>query len=334
MRAVLHGTARRLWSGDAGAGGRALDALMLPAAAAYRATVAARNRAYDVGVLRTHRVEVPVISVGNIAVGGTGKTPFAHWLATELRGRGRAPAILHGGYAADEPALHRRWAPDIPVVVERDRVAGARQAIARGADVVVLDDAFQHRRLHRDLDIVLLAAERWQGGAARLLPRGPWREPMSSLGRAHLLVVTRKTAPADRARRAAAEAASVTGKPVVVVHLRAGRWQRAGVAAGAPAHPALVVAGLAEPALFVESARAAGVGVAGVLAFPDHHEYRPRDIDSILAAAAGAPIVTTEKDWTKLDGRLDPAQVWLLVQQVVVEDGAAVLDALIRRALS
>jgi tetraacyldisaccharide 4'-kinase len=334
MRTALHGTARRLWSGEAGAGGRALGVLMLPAAAVYRTAVAARNRAYDAGMLRTHRVEVPVISVGNIAVGGTGKTPFAHWLAVELRGRGRVPAILHGGYAADEPALHRRWAPDIPVIVERDRVAGAAQAIAAGADVVVLDDAFQHRRLHRDLDIVLLAAERWHGGAARLLPRGPWREPASALARADLLVVTRKTASVERARLAAAEAASASGRPAVLVQLRASRWQRAGQPAGAPAQPAVVVAGLAEPALFVESARAAGAGIAGVLTFADHHEYRARDIDNILAAAAGAPIVTTEKDWTRLDGRLDAAQVWLLVQEVVVEEGAAELDALIRRVLS
>jgi tetraacyldisaccharide-1-P 4'-kinase len=232
MSAALHDAARRLWAGEMGVRGSALGAALAPAAAAYRLGVAARNRAYDAGLLPAWHAGIPVVSVGNIAVGGTGKTPFAHWLAVQLRARGRTPAILHGGYAADEPALHRRWAADIAVVVGRDRVHGAQQARAGGADVLVLDDGFQHRRLHRDLDIVLVAAERWQGASARLLPRGPWREPVTALRRATLVVVTRKTATEQAAQQVAADVAAVLGRAdgpsVLRVHLRAGEWRRDG----------------------------------------------------------------------------------------------------------
>jgi tetraacyldisaccharide 4'-kinase len=330
---ALHDTARRLWAGDLGLAGTALNVILAPASAAYHAGVAARNRAYDAGLLRTQRVSIPVISVGNIVVGGTGKTPFAHWLAVTLRERGRTPAVLHGGYATDEPALHRRWSADIAVVVERDRVQGARRAQAAGADVLVLDDGFQHRRLHRDMDIVLVAAERWAGRVARLLPRGPWREPAASLRRADILVVTRKTASQAAAHRVAMEVAAISGRPVVQVQLRAG-WRHGNAVAAPPARPALLVAGLAEPALFVESARQAGARVAGVLSYRDHHEYDSRDADHIRAVAAGAPIVTTEKDWTKLDRWLDEEHVWLLTQDVVLESGAAQLETRMAQVLA
>jgi tetraacyldisaccharide 4'-kinase len=333
MSATLHDTARRLWAGELGAAGAALNVALAPASAAYRLGMAARNRAYDAGLLRTRRAAVPVISVGNIAVGGTGKTPFAHWIAVTLRDRGRAPTILHGGYAADEPALHRRWSADIAVVVERDRVRGASQAHAAGADVIVLDDGFQHRRLHRDLDLVLVAAERWFGSSVRLLPRGPWREPPASLRRADLLVVTRKTASAAAAQRVAMDVATLSGRPVVQVHLRA-RWRRSDAAAAPPPDPALLVAGLAEPALFVETAQQAGARVAGVLTFRDHHDYDSCDADRIRAAAAGAAIVTTEKDWTKLERWLDGEPVWLLTQDVVLESGAAQLETRMAQMLA
>ena len=321
---TLEELARRLWQGDLGALGSFLDTLLVPAEAAYRAGVGARNRAYDSGTLAAERATVPVISVGNVAVGGTGKTPFANWIARQFADRGERPAILHGGYAADEPELHRRWSPGIPVYAGRDRAASARSAIARGATVLVLDDAFQHRRLHRDLDIVLVAAERW-GSEPRVLPRGPWREPVTALARAGLVVVTRKTASASAADGVAQSLVALTQAPVCRVHLRTSGWRHVRGAAGAPPAPAVVVSGLAEPAAFVEGARGAGAIVAGVLSFPDHHEYTAADAHRIRAAADGGPIVTTEKDWTKLDRLLDPAQVWLLTQDIVVEAGESAL---------
>jgi tetraacyldisaccharide 4'-kinase len=329
----LDGFARRWWAGELRGAGALLSRLLAPAELTYRAGISLRNRGYDRGLLRVHRVGVPVISVGNLAVGGTGKTPFAHWLAMRLKERGHVPAVLHGGYAEDEPELHRRWSPDIAVIVERDRVAGARRARQAGATVVVLDDAFQHRRLHRDLDIVLVAAERWQG-QARLLPRGPWREPRGSLRRAGLVVCTRKRAPAAAAATAAAEAGAIAGRPVVRVHLRRGDWRSGSGTDGAPAGPVLLVAALAEPAIFNADARAAGADVADTMTFPDHHAYTDADGAAIRHRSAGRMVVTTEKDWTKLDRLLDPDRTWLLTQHIVIEAGGDALDAELDRVLA
>lgn len=324
--------AHRLWDDEPGVGGRLLRGLLVPAEALYRTGVAVRNRAYDRHLLGVERVDIPVISVGNVAVGGTGKTPFAHWLAVRVAARGERPAVLHGGYADDEPALHRRWSPDITVIVEADRVRGAKLAQQAGATAVVLDDAFQHRRLHRDLDIVLIAVEHWPG-ARRLLPRGPWREPARALDRAHLIVCTRKTATAAAAAQVADELAESTGVPVATVHLRADLWLHGDVPADAPPSPALLVAALAWPAIFAGDAAAAGADVAETMLFPDHHDYTERDAANILRRAAGRPIVTTEKDWVKLDGLLDARAIWLLHQTVVPERGLGELDDALSRVL-
>ncbi|MEX0907747.1 MAG: tetraacyldisaccharide 4'-kinase [Gemmatimonadota bacterium] len=330
---ALDAFVRRWWNHDFGAAGRLLDAALAPAEGLYRGAIAARNAAYARGMLRAERAGVPVISVGNIATGGTGKTPFSNWLARRLAARGESPALLHGGYGSDEPELHRRWSPDIPVVVDRDRVRGAWQACQQGATVLILDDGFQHRRLHRDLDLLLLSAERWHD-AARLLPRGPWREPRAALGRADLIVCTRKTAPAGAATRAAAEMSAASSRPVVRAHLHAGAWLHAGAPAEAPEGPVLLVAALAEPAIFAENARAAGADVADTMFFPDHHVYLDADADRIRQRASGRVVATTEKDWTKLDALLDTQRVWLLAQTVEIEDGAAALDEALTRVLS
>jgi tetraacyldisaccharide 4'-kinase len=348
----LHGLARRWWAGELGVAGTVLDAVLAPAEGAYRLGVALRGRGYGQGLLAVRAVPAPVVSVGNLAVGGTGKTPFAHWIALRLREQGMHPAVLHGGYAEDEPALHRQWSPDIPVVVGRDRVACGEQAIAAGADVLVLDDGFQHRRLARDLDIVLVAAERWRG-TPRLLPRGPWREPLSALRRADIVVVTRKSAPAADADAVAADAQRVTGRPAVRAHLRPSGWRsprdaageargrdretsgRSGGTAGrsdaAPTGPVLLVCGVAEPALFADNAVQAGADVAQVMAFPDHYTYTRDDAANIRAAAAGRVVVTTEKDWTKLSPLLAGIEVRLLLQEVVIESGADFLTARLSR---
>jgi tetraacyldisaccharide 4'-kinase len=317
--------ARRWWAGELGATGAVLDVLLSPAEALYRAGTAVRNGAFAAGLLRQHRAGIPVICVGNIAVGGTGKTPFAQHVARLLHERGARPAILHGGYAADEPELHRQWSSRIPVIVDADRVRGARTARARGADMAVLDDGFQHRRLHRDLDIVLIAVERW-GATHRLLPRGPWREPRSALRRAHLLVTTRKTATAAQAATVRAALEEVAAAPVISVHLEPAGWVRRGAPAAPPPDPVVAVVALAEPGLFADNARRTGTIVRAVLDFPDHHAYTAADAERILRRVDGAAIVTTEKDWIKLHTLLPPDRVWLLTQRVRVEHGAGVLD--------
>lgn len=322
----------RWWAGELGAAGTALAALTLPAERAYGAAIAARNRRYDRGEGVT-RVAAPVLSVGNLGVGGAGKTPVAAWLVRELQARGRRPTLLHGGYAADEPALHRAWAPDVPVIAQRDRVAAARTALAGGADVLVLDDGFQHRRLARDLDLVLVAAEHWTP-RPRLLPRGPWREGPDALRRATLVAVTRRTAPPERAAAVVAELGRWTRAPVLQLHLRATGWEQGGMPSEAPAGWSLAVAGIADPEAFAENARAAGAQVHALLPFPDHHRYGAADARRILAAAVQGRIVTTAKDWIKLQRLLPAAQVWVLRQDVAVESGDGALAAALARLLA
>ena len=332
MSGRMAGLARRWWAGELGLAGTALDVTLAPAEAAYRLGISLRNRAYDRGMLSSAVAPLPVISIGNIAVGGTGKTPFTSWLALRLARRGESPAIVHGGYAQDEPELHRTWAPAIPVFVDRDRVRAAGRAHAAGATVVLLDDAFQHRRLRRDLDIVLISVERWSD-TMRLLPRGALREPPAALERADLIVCVRKTAPVDEAVSIARAVASVSGRPVIRAHMRVGGWQRDGVAAGAPTGPCVLVAGLADPGLFVTNARDAGAHVTTELLFPDHHEYDDADAARIRAAAAGRTIIMSAKDWVKLRGRIDTAEALVLAQEVVIEEGEPLLDAALGRVL-
>lgn len=324
--------ARRWWGGELGAAGMALDIALAPIEAVYRLATRLRNRAYDRGMLRTAAARVPVISIGNIAVGGTGKTPFTSWLAVRLEARGRRPAIVHGGYAADEPQLHRAWTPHIPVLVDRDRARAVHQAEAAGADVVLLDDAYQHRRLRRDLDIVLISVERWSA-VVRLLPRGPWREPPVALARAGLIVCVRKTPAVDASTSLAASLRALTDRPVVRAHLRASTWHRGGKPAEPPSGPVLLVAGLADPALFTANVRSTGVDVTTEMMFPDHHEYSAADIERVRTAAHGRAIVTNAKDWVRLSGRLEAAQTWVLTQELVLEEGEALLDEALARVL-
>ncbi len=158
----------RMWARDG------LGALVLsPLSWVFGAATGLRNVLFDHGVLDSQAVGVPVVSVGNLSVGGTGKTPVSAWVAAELQAAGARPAIVMRGYGDDERYVHARINPAVPVVTNPDRVAGAREAVAAGATMIVLDDAFQHRRVQRDLDLVLVAAE--QGGAGRLLRAGPLR---------------------------------------------------------------------------------------------------------------------------------------------------------------
>jgi tetraacyldisaccharide 4'-kinase len=318
----VHDFVGRWWNGELGGAGDALDVITAPAEALYRGATHMRNALYDAGTLESIALDVPVISVGNVAVGGTGKTPVTAWIAATLRAAGRAPAVLHGGYADDEPALHRELNPAIPVVVGRDRVATGRAAIAAGANILVLDDAFQHRRLQRDLDIVLVAAESWSAHP-RALPRGPWRESTSGLSRAHWIVVTRRTAAIDEARAVRARIAALfPAAEIAVLHLAARDWRHAGLEAKAPATPAHALTAIASPHAFVENARSAGAIIDGVTFLPDHHEYSRDDVGDVLKSAGTAPIVTTAKDWVKLRQLMPADRVWVLSQNVEPEDDA------------
>lgn len=318
----------RWWRGEYGRRGAFLKALLLPAELLFRLAVWLRNGAYDAGFVGAATATLPVVSVGNLTIGGTGKTPLAAWVVDELRRRGHRPAVLHGGYAADEPSLHRQWHPDVPVFADRDRVESARRAVQCNATVAVLDDGFQYRRLEKNLNILLIAAETWTK-RPRLLPSGPWREaPAAALRRADLLIVTRKTGTSTLAQAVAADLVALSPTtPVACVYLRPAGFRRVGGGPGTPPGNVLAVAGVAQPTLFAENARHAGADVTDVLVFPDHHEYTTADARRIRSVASGRAVVTTAKDHVKLGTLLTETDVWILDQRVEVETGSDVIAA-------
>lgn len=188
-------TLERIWfAGDPLA--RTARAALAPASLLFGGAALARNRMYDAGLLRSLPSAIPAVSVGNLTVGGTGKTPIAAHICSRLGSAGGVPAVVLRGYGDDESLVHSLLNPNAVVVTNSDRVAALREAKDLGAQVAVLDDAFQHRRVARQADIVLLSADaplhpRW------LLPAGPWREPLSALARATMAIVTRKAAGDD-----------------------------------------------------------------------------------------------------------------------------------------
>lgn len=330
--------AREVWAGGGGVAGAALRLLLAPAEAAYAGAVAARNGAYDRGWLPSERVGVPVISIGNVTVGGAGKTPFAAWVARRLREWGRRPAIALRGYGEDEILLHRELNPDVPVFRGKRRVEAAREAAAAGCDAVVLDDAFQHRALARDLDIVLVPVEGWEA-RPRLVPRGPWRESPRALARADLIVLTRKSADGARAARVGAQVTRMhPGKPVIqcallpsrLVPLHGGAAREIGTLAG---RKVLGVAALAVPDPFIEHLTEAGAE-ADAATYPDHHPFDQDDAVDLVEWAGGRMMVMTHKDAVKLRPLLPSStDAWVLEQSVTIESGADALEAALRRAL-
>jgi tetraacyldisaccharide 4'-kinase len=245
------------------------------------------------------------MAVGNLSVGGTGKTPLAAWIAAYCVDAGRRPGVVLRGYGRDEVLVHRRLVPDAIVVANPDRVAGAQTAKAQGATVLVLDDAFQRLDTARDLNIAVLAAE--QGRLPRwTLPAGPWREGHGALRRADLIVVTRKRAQPDVASALADRlAARWSPTPVAIARLTltglSGMRSGTAVPLGALHGQRIVAAaGIADPESFAVQVRASGATVH-LAAYQDHHEYGAEDVAHLVRAAAGAGyLVVTEKDAVKL----------------------------------
>ena len=299
MRAGLEIFARRWWAGELGGAGRVLSVLALPLSWAWAS--ASSVAGVRLAVASSQRVEgLTVISVGNLAVGGTGKTPVVAWIAGKMRDSGAAPAILVGGQGRDEALMHSQRLPGIPVIVNRDRVAGARQALSEGASVVVLDDGFQHRRLRRDLDVVLLAAE--DAFPGRLLPRGPYREPPGALARADVVLVTRRSASIDESRRLGERVGkSGWGEVAGALELASAEWTHLdGGQADPPDGDALAVCAIARPTAFRSTVARIVRGSVELVAFADHHEYTPADIVRLEKRASGRAIVVTQKDAVKL----------------------------------
>src|SRR5687768_4131675 len=208
----------RVWFGDS-AQDVAARAVLWPFAQAYGGIIDLRTRLYDQGLLAQQDPSLATIAVGNLTAGGTGKTPLAAHLALTLSQRGAKPAIVLRGYGNDETEVHRRLNPGMPVVASADRISGIEAAKRQGADVVVLDDAFQHRKVRRNADVLLLSAEQLER-PRRLLPAGPWREGLDAARRADLIVITRKAATPASGERTMALVKSIAPEiPGVLVHL-------------------------------------------------------------------------------------------------------------------
>lgn len=287
------------WAGEGGAVGGLLRFAAIPLETGFRLVTGLWGRMYDGGLLPLQRAPVPVISVGNLTVGGSGKTPLASWLIQGLRKRGEKPALVARGYGEDEILLHKRWNPGVPVIADEDRAYGAWKASRKGATVVVLDDGFQHRRLARELDIVLVAASTPRN--ARLLPRGPFREPFQSLGRAGVVILTQKGREESTLEMEGRIDPFLRESPVRVAFVPSGWSDLAGRPVEAPSGKFLAVAGIGDPGGFSRVLREA-VGPGGeVLTYPDHHAYGWGDVQALVDRAGGRPIVTTEKDAVKLE---------------------------------
>jgi tetraacyldisaccharide 4'-kinase len=296
-----------LW-GERSLAARMVRLSLLPASLCYRGVAAARARAHARGWLRHRIPSVPTIAVGNLTVGGSGKTPIASWIAQYYTGRGIRPGVVLRGYGGDEGLVHQQRVPEAVVSEGIDRYAAAEAAVRRGAQVVILDDGYQRLDVGRDLNIAVVSAE--SGRAVRwTLPAGPWREPWSALRRADIVIVTRKRATLEAAQgvaRRVRECAPSAG--LAIVHLaisgfrtlRSGRAIDARVVDGAEI---LAGAGIADPGSLAAQCRALGARVR-LLPLRDHHPYRDSDVRRLLHAVDALDyVVVTQKDAVKLQRR-------------------------------
>jgi tetraacyldisaccharide 4'-kinase len=311
-----------------------------------------RNRRYDTVPRLTRRVEVPVVSVGNLTLGGTGKTPMVKWVARRLRAADIRVAIVSRGYGAAEPGssdegLELEHAlPDVPHLENPKRIAAARVAIDELAtQAIVLDDGFQHRSLARDLDIVLIDATS-PFGFDRLFPRGTLREPLSSLRRAHAIVLTRSDL-VDEATRAAirtrvarfaptAPWAEAVAEPTALVTLGPdGDWSSSREAPIDSLRGKRVVAfsGLGNPTAFGRTLEGLGVDIAAACEFPDHHRYTREDIALIerkVREADADAVVTTHKDLVKVAvATLADRPLWGLTIEARFTEGEGAIGGLV-----
>jgi tetraacyldisaccharide 4'-kinase len=329
----------------------------------YGMCVWLRNRLFDSGFARSYGVTaaglvtsdrtqatVPVMSVGNITVGGTGKTPLVIWLSNLLGEHKINCAILTRGYKAatgeeDEPGMLAKNCPGTTVVVNPDRLAGAIEAVKkRRAQVLIMDDGFQHRRLHRDIDIVAIDAMQ-PFGFGKMLPAGLLREPASSLKRAQAAIITRcdlisrnditeLTTAISRinpdliiAQTVHSPVCATSGSKQIMLDELKGR-------------KIYVFCGIANPEAFFATTGLLGVNIVGSKVYNDHHNYTSDDAEEILAEAGkfGAEIIlTTEKDYKKVPaaapGKGNYVFAYLAVRVQFV-DGADRIRELIERSLA
>ena len=359
VRGVLHG-------GDPGIGALFLRTALTPLAALHRAGLAAYLLPFRLGLRKRTRLPVPVISVGNLSSGGTGKTPATALIAGYLQSVGKRVVVLsrgHGGRgeqgseprivsnvetvllspadAGDEPVLLANLLPGVPVIVCRDRRKSGRLAVQTFApDVLLCDDGLQYWQLHRDLDIVLLDA-RAPFDNGYVLPRGLLREPPRHLNRAGVVILTRADrVDADTLRRTVAYISTLTapGVPVLTATHTPMGWVR-------PDNPAnllpvsafagknaVVFSGIADDQAFADTVRGLGVRVQNVVSFGDHHAYTADDLQRIAALSAETGYaIATEKDLVKVTTLPGADAVPLAALRIALKVDNA--DALFERVL-
>ncbi len=344
---------RRIIANEAGVWASPARGLLLLGEAIYTLAVTLRNRRFD-RIGPRSRPPVPVISVGNITVGGTGKTPFVIELVSRLQRLGRKPAVVARGYGAapgepgDEERLIHDHCPNVVYVGNSDRGRAAAIACERlGADAIVLDDAFQHRQIARDLDIVLIDAT-CPFGYGHVLPRGLLREPVAGLRRADVIALTRcDQVSADRLSEIEKQVGGMIGDaPVLKCRHRVTSIARlTGEPLEGPPHEvlagrrAVLFAGIARPEAFVRTVEGLGIEVVGRRWWPDHHHYRLEDLRTLLDGTGCPPhdvLLTTDKDGVKLSRLhgLDPAKI--LVVKVAIDfvgDDGTMLQSILTRTL-
>ena len=337
--------------------------MLAVAGGGYRGLLGAREFLYGRGVLKSRALPCRVVSIGNLTVGGTGKTPAVEIAIQSLTALGHRPGVVSRGYgrhtrgvqivadaasirldpeeSGDEPFLLARRLPGIPVVVGSNRYDAARVAIERfGVTAIVLDDGFQHRTLKKDLEIVMARARRpWGNG--RILPAGPLREPLEALARADLVVATGALDLGDAREVVDTVDEHAPRVPVVTATLtpaecwEAGRMRSVRIAELAGTRLA-AFAGIAAPATFAETLRSAGVVVEDLVAFADHHWYSPEDLERLDARAAELGVealITTEKDWVRLRRlRLPQRPIYVLSVRLAVQTGETAWRQAFRRA--
>jgi tetraacyldisaccharide 4'-kinase len=315
----------------------------------YTIAVTLRNRRYDRGAAEVHNVDVPIITVGNLTLGGTGKTPMVKWLAQRFQKAGLSLAIVSRGYGAaegkrnDEAMELAQSLPNVPHIQNRDRVAAAQQAIREfKSQLILLDDGYQHRRLGRDLDIVLLDALE-PFGFEHVFPRGTLREPLVGLRRASVVCLSRADAISQserdsiraRVAKIAPEAAWCEAAHAASKLINArGESQPLEFLAG---HRVAAFCGIGNPAGFRHTLTAAGCEPVAWQEFPDHHAYMSADQSKLVALAQNSKadiFVCTQKDLVKLpQHELGGTPLWAVSIETKFLAGKELLEQQLEKVL-
>jgi tetraacyldisaccharide 4'-kinase len=333
-----------------GAGAAVARGLLRFAEAPYTAAVRLRNRHYDRDPAAAQRVRVPVVSVGNLTLGGTGKTPMVKWLAQWFGGQGLGVAIVSRGYGVaagkhnDEALELAQALPKVPHVQNPDRVAGAGTAIDEfGSQIILLDDGFQHRRLARDLDIVLLDATE-PFGFEHVFPRGMLREPATGLRRAGVVCLSRSdlldAANRDLVRQRVAKLAPLAAW-CEASHAPQGLLNSAGATQLLTALAGRRVAafcGIGNPAAFRHALTQGGCEIVDWREFPDHHAYNDADreiLDEAAAASNAEILVCTHKDLVKVPiEQLGGRPLWALTVEMKILVGKDAIEAALEKVIA